>query len=115
MKRKRVYLGEIGGDLAIAGPDGEMVDLNEGRYFLYHFDESQRALEQILSEGAVRFARHFGRPPTVVILSSTYGYQRGQLIVGLSVVPVAEIPNPHFWFGPKPDFYQSRFDFQESE
>jgi|GEM_PF-2141224 len=112
MRRKRVYLGEIGGDLAIIGPDGEMVDLSEGRHFLYHFDESQRSLEQILSEGAARFAQRFGRLPTVVILSSTYGYQRGQLIVGLSVVPVAEIPTPHFWFGPKPDFYQARFDLE---
>jgi hypothetical protein len=93
-------------ELAISGPDAELVDVVDGRRFLYHFEQEGRPLQEVVQEGVGRFQLLYRQSPSVIIVSSSYGLPNGQLLGGLEVVAVEGLPWYHFWFGPKPDFYQ---------
>lgn len=97
-------------DLAITGPDAEIHDVTDGRRFFYYFDEASRPLAEIVQAGAFRFSLKFGRRPELVLLSAGYMLTPGELLGGLRVVSLEEVPPGHFWFGPKPHYYQMRFD-----
>lgn len=97
-------------DLAITGPDAEIHDVTDGRRFFYYFDEAPRSLAEVVQAGAFRFSLKFGRNPELVLLSSGYNYPPNDLLAGLRVVSLEEVPPGHFWFGPKPNYYQMRFD-----
>lgn len=98
-------------ELAINGPEAELVDVVDGRRFLYHFEEEGKHLEDVVNEGIARFKMRYNQPPTVIILSASYGLYSGQLVGGLEVVAVKDLPWYHFWFGPKPQYQQLSFDF----
>lgn len=110
-RRKRRPHFEPIDELAISGPEAELVDVVDGRRFLYHFEQESRRLEEIVREGTVRFRQRYGQPPTVIILSASYGLYNGQRLGDLEVVLVGDLPSYHFWFGPKPDFRQLSFTF----
>ena len=109
-RRRRPHFDPID-ELAISGPDAELVDVVDGRRFLYYFEEVGRPLEEVVSLGIRRFESNYGQRPTVIILSDSYGLYSGAQLGGLEVVVVAELPSYHFWFGPKPDFRQLSFSF----
>jgi hypothetical protein len=108
--------------LAIAGDDGdhpendlaELHDVTNGHHFLYFFAEDTE-LEKLLDNvqaGANYFSARFrGLPAQVVIFSSAYGWDKTQVMHGLQVIELPEIPPGHFWFGPKPNFYQLALPF----
>jgi hypothetical protein len=98
-------------ELAIDGLEAELVDVVDGRRFLYHFEQESKVLEDIVSQGCARFRNRYGQLPTVIILSASYGLGNGQHLAGLEVVAVQDLPWYHFWFGPKPDFYQLTLGF----
>ncbi len=110
-RRKPVVLGDIESNLAISGENGELEDIAGGRHFLYYFDNSSDEALNSIKAGLLGFVARYGKTPTIVILSAGYGLKRGQLIAGLTVVPIEGIPPYHFWFGPKPQFFQASFDF----
>jgi hypothetical protein len=97
-------------DLAITGPDAEIYDVTDGRRFFYYFDESPRPLAEVIQAGAFRFSLKFGRSPQLVLLSTGYNLKPNELLAGLRVIPLEEVPLAHFWFGPKPPYYQLQFD-----
>jgi hypothetical protein len=97
-------------DLAIRGPDAELYDVTDGRRFFYYFEDTARPLAEVVKAGAVRFTLRFGSRPTLVLLSTAYQLKPGELMAGLKVVALEEVPPGHFWFGPKPHFYQLSFD-----
>jgi len=100
-------------DLVITGPDAEIHDATDGRRFFYYFDETaglSRPLTEVVQAGAFRFALKFGRRPTVVLLSASYSLTPGVKVAGFRIILLPDMPPGHFWFGPKPHYYQLRFD-----
>ncbi len=110
-RRKRRLPVEPIDELAISGPEAELVDVVDGRRFLYHFEQEGLPLEAVVEQGCARFQRRYGQPPTVIILSASYALPSGQRLGELEVVAVQDLPWYHFWFGPKPNFYQLTLDF----
>jgi hypothetical protein len=103
--------------LAIAGDDAdnpendpaELHDVTHGHHFLYFFaeDANPEKLLDNVQTGANSFSQRFrGYQPQVVILSAAYGWDKTQRLHNLQVIELDEIPPGHFWFGPKPAFYQ---------
>src|SRR5438477_10806894 len=88
-------------ELAISGPEAELVDVVDGRRFLYHFEEAGRTLAEIVRDGTARFQARYGQHPTVIILSASYEVYNGQLLGSLEAVVIQHLPSYHFWFGPK--------------
>ncbi len=109
-RRRRPHFEPID-ELAISGPEAELVDVVDGRRFLYHFEQEGRPLEGIVQQGQALFQARYAQPPTVIILSASYGLANGYLLGGLEVVVVEDLPSYHFWFGPKPEYHQLSFDF----
>jgi hypothetical protein len=103
--------------LAIAGDDAdnpendpaELHDVTNGHHFLYFFAEDaspDKLLEQVQT-GAEYFSQRFrGLAARAVILSAAYGWDKEKTMHGLQVIELSDIPPGHFWFGPKPAFYQ---------
>jgi hypothetical protein len=98
-------------ELAINGPEAELVNVVNGWRFLYHFEQESLPLIEIVQQGSTRFQARYGQPPTTIILSASYGLDNRQWLGGLEVVSVKDLPSYHFWFGPKPDYYQLTLDF----
>ncbi len=98
-------------ELAISGPDAELVDVVDGRRFLYHFEQEGRPLEEVIRLGIARFLGRYGQLPTMLILAASYGLSTGAQVGGLEVLVVGGLPSYHFWFGPKPDYQQLSFNF----
>ncbi len=97
-------------DLAITGPDAEIHDVTDGRRFFYYYDDAPRPLAETVKAGAFRFSLKYGRRPELVLLSAAYDLKPNELLAGMPVVVLTEVPLYHFWFGPKPHYYQLRFD-----
>ena len=110
IRRRRPHFEPID-ELAISGPEAELVDVVDGRRFLYYFEPVGLALEDVIGRGVHLFGDRYGQRPTVIILSASYGLSSGMQLGGLEAVVVADLPSYHFWFGPKPDFQQLSFDF----
>jgi hypothetical protein len=105
-RRKRHLTVEPIDELAINGPEAELVDVVDGRRFLYHFEQGNLGLQEIVQQGSDRFQQRYGQLPTIIILSASYGLGNGHRLHGLEVVAVQDLPWYHFWFGPKPDYCQ---------
>lgn len=112
-RRKRRPHFEPIDELAISGPDAELVDVVDGRRFLYHFEQEGRPLQEVVQDGVARFQKRYKQTPTVIILSASYGLESGHFLGELEIVAVENLPWYHFWFGPKPDFYQLTLDFEQ--
>ncbi len=110
-RRQRRTVVEPIDELAINGPEAELIDMVDGRRFLYHFEQDGLPLELVVEHGLARFYNRYGQHPKVVILSDSYGLVSGQKLAGLEIMAVAELPWYHFWFGPKPDFQQLTLNF----
>src|SRR5438105_7130 len=78
-RKRRPHFDPID-ELAISGPEAELVDVVDGRRFLYHFEEAGRSLAEIVRDGTARFQARYGQPPTVIILSASYEVYNGQLL-----------------------------------
>ncbi len=98
-------------DLAIIGPDAELRDMLDGRRFFYYFDETPRPLPEIIRAGASRFTLKYNRRPELILLSAEYKLSSGAKMANLRVISLEELPQAHFWFGPKPNYYQLPLDF----
>jgi hypothetical protein len=104
-RRRKPHFDPID-ELAISGEEAELVDVVDGRRFLYHFEQEGRLLEDVVRQGIATFKARYQQLPTVIILSDSYQLYNGQLIGGLEAMVVQGLPSYHFWFGPKPAYYQ---------